>query len=374
MIMTRISNTQLFVLIMTFVIGSTTLFALGIGAGRDAWIVMLSATLVGLCFIWVYTKIPTYYPNQNFSEILHDVLGKALAKPLLLFFALYFYSQASHNFYEFGVLIQLTALPLTPLILTLYIFSFVIIYILYLGYEVLARTCEILLPYFLVFLLTIYILVLFSGQFDFTALQPVLEKGFQPILGELHTIIAFPFEETVVFLMFWHYVADQKNIWKTTLLAVVGSTILLLISLIIMISVLGPELTANAEIPLLETILVINIAEIITNLDSVAVFLMFIGGFYKTALHLWGFCLTVSWLVKGISAKWILFIFGLILPIFSIYRFPRFVDQRYIGFEMGLLTINVFGFLPVLLLIIIWIKNKKKSKKSTFPTSSKKSN
>ncbi|MFC0469653.1 GerAB/ArcD/ProY family transporter [Halalkalibacter kiskunsagensis] len=358
--MIRISNIQLFVLIMVFEVGSTTLFALGIGAKQDAWIVILLSAIVGLALVWVYTQFPKYYPNQNFSEILNDVVGKVIAIPLLLLYGLYFFGQASHNFYEFGLLIKMTALEKTPLIVILYFFIFVMIYILSLGFEVLARTCEILLPYLVGFLVIIYILTLFSGQVDFSSLRPVLGDGLQPILGELHRVIAFPFGEMVVFLMFWHYIDDQKLIRKTALLAVGIAAFLLMISLIVIVSILDSELAANVEVPLLETILTINIAEIITNLDSIAVFIMFIGGFYKTALHFWGFSLAMTWLFNVKSSKWIMGISGLLLPLFSIYRFPGFAQQRWIG-EMGLTTILIFSFLPVLLCVIMFMKQRKKS-------------
>ncbi|MFC0559443.1 GerAB/ArcD/ProY family transporter [Halalkalibacter alkalisediminis] len=357
--MVRISNTQLFMLIVAFEVGSTTLFALGIGAGRDAWIVVLLAALVGFCLLWVYTEIPKHYPDKHFSEILNDVLGKKLAAIMLFLFCLYFYSQASHNFYEFGRLIKITALPLSPLLLIWYLFILVVIYILCLGFEVLARTCEVLLPYLLFFLVTIYIFTLFSGQFDFDALRPVLGNGFQPVLESLAYTVGFPFGEMVVFLMFLHLAETKQLIRKTVFLAVGLSTVLLMISLIIMISVLGPELTANSEIPLLETILTINIAEIITNLDSIAVFIMFIGGFYKTALHFYGFSLTVTWLFKRLKLKSVMIIFGLSLPLFVHFRFPTFAHQRWYGEMSATYMIPLFAFLPVLLFIIMIMKKKK---------------
>ncbi|WP_431803148.1 GerAB/ArcD/ProY family transporter [Halobacillus andaensis] len=286
--MKRISNIQLFSLIMAFEIGSTTLFALGIGAKRDAWIVILMAFMVGVFLLWVYTQIPKYYPNQNFSEILNDTLGPIIAKPLLLLFGLYFLSQASHNFYEFGALISMIALPKAPLIVILYLFVLVIIHILLLGFEVLSRTVEIFLPYLILFLLATFLFMIFSGNFEIGNLRPILEEGWKPILSEVPRVIGFPYGEMIVFLMFWHYVRDQKYIRKAAYLALGVSTLLLFLSLIVIISVLGPELAANTEIPLLETLLSINIANIITNLDSIGVFIMFIGGFYKTALHFLG--------------------------------------------------------------------------------------
>jgi spore germination protein KB len=360
----KISSVQLFCLIMTFEIGSTTLFALGIGAKQDAWIVILLSTLIGFILLYVYTRIPKYYPNQNFGDILMDLLGKKLTIPLLFLFGLNFLSGASHNFYEFGIVIKLTALPKTPLLVILYLFIIVIVYILSLGFEVLARTAEILLPIFLIFLITTYILSLYSGLFDFSALQPVLGNGIRPVLEELYSVVGFPFGEMVLFLLFWHYLDDQQKIVKTAFIAVGLSAFLLTFTSVVMISVLGPEVTANAVIPILETILVINIGDIITNLDIIAVLLMFIGGFFKTSLHLYGFVLVLSWIFNTISQKLIMIIVGILFPIFVVYRFPGFDIQRVKGENLRVpLEIPLLSVLPILLLIIIVLKNKSTSRK-----------
>ncbi|WP_209121596.1 GerAB/ArcD/ProY family transporter [Alkalihalobacillus sp. BA299] len=361
--MIRISNIQLFVLIFIFEVGSTTLFALGIGAKQDAWIVILIAALVGLGLLWVYTEIPKYYPNQDFSEILNDVVGKKAAKLLLFLFGIYFFDVASHNFFEFGALIQMTALPQTPLIVILYIFIIVLIYLLHMGFEVLARTAELLLPYMLLFLISIFILALFSGQFDFDALRPVLGNGIKPVIQELLKVrvLSFPFGEMVVFMMFWHYVKNQQTLRKTAFLAVCLSALLLIISLIEMIAILGPELAAQSEIPLLEVILAINIAEIITNLDSIAVFIMFIGGFYKTAIHFYAYTLAMTWLFNVKEMKWILIISGLFFPLYNLYRFPGLDVKKWLGIGVTTYDIPIFSIMPILLLLIILIKKRQKS-------------
>ena len=361
--MERISTIQLFTLIVTFEIGSTTLFAQGIGAGRDAWIVILISYVIGLGLLWVFTQIPKYYPNKNFSEILNATLGVKIAKPLLLLFGLYFLSQSLHNFYEFGMLINMTALPKTPLLVILYLFIFVVIYILSLGVEVLARTAEIFLPYLLFFLISTFIVNSFSDTFELDNLLPILGDGIKPVLVEVHYVVAFPFGEMVVFLMFWHYVNKPTLIRKTTIVAVSLATILIIMNVIVMLAVLGPELAANTEIPLLETLLSINIANIITNLDSVAVFILFIGGFFKTAIHFMGFCLVITWLLNGIKPVWYITILGLLLPLLATYRFSGLDDQRWKGTEGGIYSILLFSALPILLLIIIFLKKKNASRK-----------
>src|SRR5919205_3944197 len=108
--MVYITKVQLFFLIMLFEVGSTTLFALGIGAKQDAWLVVLLASFIATGLIWVYTQFPRLCPDQNFSEILNAAVGRKLAIPLLLIYGAYFFDSASYNFYEFGALIKMTAL------------------------------------------------------------------------------------------------------------------------------------------------------------------------------------------------------------------------------------------------------------------------
>src|ERR1700719_4642873 len=86
----HISKTQLFSLIVLHEIGSTTLFARGIEAKQDAWIAILLRMLVGFIMLWVYTGIQLGYPDKNFPEILNTVLGKWVAKPLILLYAVFF--------------------------------------------------------------------------------------------------------------------------------------------------------------------------------------------------------------------------------------------------------------------------------------------
>jgi spore germination protein KB len=356
--MIHITKIQLFVLIMLFEVGSTTLFALGIGAKQDAWIVVLLASFIGLGLLWVYTEIPACYPNKNFSEILTEAIGRKLSIPLLFIYALYFLDGATFNFYEFGALIKMTALPMTPLLVILYIFMFVSVYILMLGFEVLARTGEILLPIFLIFLISIYIFTMFSGQFDISALRPILGNGIEPLLGKtLLDVVAFPFGELVVFIMFWHFVNKQELIRKTSFLAMGLSTFLIIFSLIVILSVLGPDLTAMAEIPLLETILSINIADIITNLDLLAVLIMFIGGFYKMSLHFYGCVLAITWIFKIEEPK-VIFVLGLIFPIYSNIRFENIAHHKWLGSEVNIYLIVAICLLTVLLFIVIFLKKK----------------
>ncbi|MBM7654944.1 GerAB/ArcD/ProY family transporter [Neobacillus cucumis] len=367
--MIQITKIQLFMLVMLFEVGSTTLFALGIGAKQDAWLVVLLAFLISTGLIWAYTQFPRICPEQDFSEILNEAVGRKLAIPLLFIYGAYFFDSASYNFFEFGSLIKMSALPMTPILVILYFFMLVSIYILSLGFEVLARTGEILLPVFIIFMITIFVFTMFSGQFDINEILPILGNGIKPLLGKtLFDVVFFPFGELVVFIMFWHFVNKQEGIRKITFIAVALSTFLIIFSLIIMLSILGPDLTANTEIPLLQTILSINIANFFTNLDLLAVLIMFIGGFYKMSLHFYGVVLAIIWIFKIKNIRWVILAIGLMFPIWNNLRFENMAYHRWLGFEVHPYVMAMVNLMTILLLIVIFLKKKvmilKKRRKS----------
>ncbi|HZH62436.1 MAG TPA: GerAB/ArcD/ProY family transporter [Metabacillus sp.] len=363
-IMEQITKSQLFSLMLLFEIGSTTLFALGIGAKQDAWIVVLIATFIGLGLVWVYTEVQKQYPDKNLAEILHTLLGKWLSIPLILLYALYFFSSSSFNYFEFGEIIRTTFLINTPQLVVLGVFLFTTIYMIILGFEVIARTGEILMPILLIFLVTIYFLAGFSGVLDIQELFPVLENGIKPVLKEVYPVVNFPFGESVVFLMYWHMVKKKEVVRKTALLVVCMTGVILVLSDLIMITILGPELTAKSEIPILRVLFNINIADIITNLDIMGVIIIFIGGFYKTVLNFYGAVLAVATLFKIKDKKWITIIMGIGLIVYSTTFYENISFHRWVGFEFNTPYIHsMFSSMPILILLMFWLKNKTKKLK-----------
>ena len=363
--MIRISHFQLFALIMLFEIGSTTLFALGLDAKQDAWIAILIAMLLGFGLIWVYTEIQKYYPNKNLADILVTVLGKWIGGPLVILYALEFFWIGTLNFREFGELVSMILLPTTPMIIILVSFMLITIYVLFSGYEVLARLGEIMLPIVIIFLVTTYVLTILSGRADFSRIQPVLGHGILPVLDvAFPAIVNFPFGESVVFLMYWSYVNSQEQIRKITYFAVGASGLLLVCSLIIIVTVLGVQYANNTEVPLFEVIKMINIAEVITNLDAVAAVLMFIGGFFKMSLHFYGGVLAIKTLFKIQHEKWLIIVSAIFFTWFSLTYYENLVFHRWVGLKLSISYIySIFTYFgitcPILILMIIWLQNKK---------------
>ncbi|SMC26433.1 spore germination protein KB [Clostridium acidisoli DSM 12555] len=358
--MIRLSKHQLFTLMFVFEVGSTTIFALGIDAKQDAWIVILLALLIGLGFTWIYTELQNAFPDKNYVEMIIIILGKKLGVPFVLLNLLGYFWHCARNLREFGELIIITTLPKTSIWIVSFIFVLVSIYTLLKGVEVLARASEIIMPIILLFIISVYILLYISGNVDFTRLTPVLGNGIKPVLKTLPQIVVFPFGELFVFLMYWNYANEKNIIRKTAMKTVLWSGILLCFSLIIYITVLGDKYSAIATIPLIEVIRLVNIGDIITNIDSIGVIIIFLGGFFKMSIYLNAIALSLTTLFKNINYKIILILVGACLLWFSIIFEPSYAFHQWMfPFDVHYFGIVYTNIAPLLLLMIYILKKKR---------------
>jgi len=358
--MIRLSKHQLFTLMFIFEVGSTTLFALGIKAKQDAWIVILLALLIGLIFIWIYTELQKEFPDKNYVEIVISILGNKIGALFVLLNTFGYLWHCARNLREFGELIIITSLPQVPLWFINFIFVLVSVYALLKGVEVLARVSEVVVPIIIIFMIGLYILVYASGAVKVSNLTPVLGGGIKPIIKTLPEVVVFPFGEMFVFLMYWNYANEKNTVRGTAMKAVFWSGILLCITLIMDITVLGAGYASIATIPLVETVRIVNIGNIITNIDAIGIFIIFLGGFFKMSTYLNAIVLSVTTLFKIKKYKLVLMLTSALLLWFSIAFEPSYAFHQWMfPFDVHYFGIVYTNIIPLLLLAIWKIKKKR---------------
>jgi spore germination protein KB len=360
-----ISKRQLFSLTILEQIGSTSIWALGIEAKQDAWIVILFSMLIGFIFLWLYTEIYRSFPKENIAGITTSLLGKLIGIPLAFIYALFFLFNATRNTSEFGDLIKMTFLVNTPRVVIMFVFLVTIIYMLFLRIETLARLTEIVMPIILLLIVSIYLMVIASGIVDLKQLRPSLADGIMPVLKASYpVVINFPFGEIFILMQLWQFVEPKESIRKPTFLAVCISGILLTFSLIIIISVLGVDFAASATIPLLEVIRAINIANIITNLDAIGVILIFVGGFYMATLNFFAGTIILASLFKIKDYRWLLIPLGIFILWYSNVYEPNYpYHVKFLKLQFVQQFVPLYNLIPIFLLLIIKFKNCETKKK-----------
>ncbi|CUH97272.1 putative membrane protein [Propionispora sp. 2/2-37] len=357
----QISNYQLFCLLVMHSLGSSTLFALGIRAKQDAWLVVLSGLVLGFGILWLHTEIQKNYPHNNLTEINTILFGKLLGGFITIAFAGYFTWVSILNFSEFAELIAITTLHDTPILAIQITFMLVIIYLTLQGIEVLARMSELLMPLVMFSLILIFILIIVSGNVNLKEMLPMLAKGIMPVFKEVFpTFSTFPYGEDVVFLMFYCYANEPRLIRKYAFAAIFMLGTSLVISTILIVCVLGVNLTAASTIPLIEVVKMINIGSIITNIDAIAVIVIFIGGLYKAMLFFYGAVLALSTLFK-VKKELLVIAMGIFLVWLNLTIIPNFVFHRFIGISFGNSYIHEIYtiYLPALILITTWLRKLK---------------
>lgn len=286
MVTTKFSPLQFFSLLVLFQLGTALVVNLGMEAGKDAWIAVLSGMIIGMLlylgYAFLYNTFPDKLPTQ-YSRILY---GKYVGGAIGLAYSVFYMNKASRDLMDGGLLVFASTLKETPLFVINMMMILTIVYVLHKGIEVLARTAFILL--WIVFLIGIVILllVLFSGILDFARILPVLSNGVQPVLKSVYRQnYQFPFAEIICFTMLMPFLNNQKAGVRAGLISVLLSGLILSGTVVITISVLGVEIAERSIFPLLTMVGKASIADFIQRTDILVVMVLIIGDFFKISVY-----------------------------------------------------------------------------------------
>jgi spore germination protein KB len=252
---TRISGTQLFLLLSGFLFGSTVILAPAREAVNDAWLALLLGGAGGVLLMLVYTAIALLNPSKTLVDILKEKMGKVFGNIFSVLYIWYFIHLASLVFRNFGEFICTTTFPETPMAVMIGLFTVVLIYAVNSGVEVVGRLSELLVP-IIPFSVLIVSLSLITIH-DFTAFLPILENGMTPVLKAAFSFLAFPFGETVAFLMLFPHLNKREKLKKIVIVSAVALTLLVVCIFFRDISVLGSDLKKRATfVPHLTSLLI----------------------------------------------------------------------------------------------------------------------
>ncbi|KOP70824.1 spore gernimation protein KB [Bacillus sp. FJAT-21351] len=361
----KISASQLFILMVLFELGSALLVPLAMDAKQDAWLAILLGMVFSFVLLLVYHKLYRYYPDLLPTEYIQKILGKVMGTVLAFVYILYFMYDASRVLRDFGEMLLTFAYPDTPLFIANALLILVIIYTIRQGIEVIARSGELLFIFMYILAVAGFILIVCSGLIDVTHLKPVLEEGLLPVLKVVFTqTLYFPFTEVIVFTMLLPYLNNPKKAKVTMLCATGLSGINLAITMLINISVLGVNLTARSQFPLLSTVQSIQVADFLERLDVFFMLAMVIGIFFKVSVLFYAVVIGTANLFKIKSPSRLSYPLGIVILFLSITIASNVQEHLHEGLKvvMFVLHIPLFAIIPLLLLLVAFLKNRKKQR------------
>ncbi|PGR85331.1 GerAB/ArcD/ProY family transporter [Priestia megaterium] len=361
----KISASQLFILMVLFELGTSLLLPVAMEAKQDAWLAILLGMLGSLVLFVIYYKLYSYYPDLLPTEYMQKILGKAIGSVLAFLYISYFIYDVARVLRDIGEMLLTFSYSDTPLFIANALLILVIIYTVQKGIEVVARSGELFFIFMYVLAVKGFLLIVCSGLIDFKNLQPVLEDGILPVLKVVFIqTLYFPFGEAIVFTMILPYLNNPKKAKVTMLCATGLSGINLTITMLINISVLGVDLTARSQFPLLSTVQSIQVADFLERLDVFFMLALVIGGFSKISVLFYASMIATATLFKIKSPSRLSYPIGLIVLFMSLMISRNFQEHLHegIGVEMFFLQIPFLAIIPVLLFLVAFFKNRKQQK------------
>ena len=365
MLKENISLTQLFTIMVNFLLGSAIVLGIGKEAKQDVWIAIGIATLIGIGLMYFYYSLNRLLPNKNLFEMMEYCFTRPIAIFMSFGYSTYFFFLSCRVIRDFAELIASAILPVTPIEVIVLTFMVVIAYIVYLGLEVLGRVTEIFTPYLLGLIILLAILLIVSGEIELHNVEPVLGDGLKPVVKTIFpSLISFPFGELVVFTVILSSVTEFKKSKKVSLISVLVAGGLLVLASLLMLFTLGADVMQNANFPLLSAAKRVSIGNFIERIDPIVVFIMMLGILVKSAVYLYGGLKGLEYVFR-VPYRYFVFPISMIIAIFSILtsaNFAKFLDWQ-VTLTHYLNPPIQLAIPSVIMVILIWKSKKNNLKK-----------
>ncbi len=357
----RINVRQLFALIVLFEFGTALVLPIGFVSEQSVWISILLALVGGVLLFLIYDYLYRQYPDLPLSGYIRKIFGNYIGWPVSLFYLGFFIHNDARVLRETGELLVTSALDRTPVFVINAMLMMAVIYVLYLGIEVLARTGEIYLLILIILGVLGNLFVLFSGIIEIKNLFPLFGEGWKPIVeSAFSNILMFPFGEMICFATILPYLNKIQSGRRTGLIALIFSGLILSFTHAVEISVLGANIYSRSTFPLFLTISKVNIADFLQRLDAIVILTLIINAFFKCAIKCYAAVIIAADLFHVKKPQRLVFPIGITILFSSMMTAGNWAEFSLKGDKviMGVLLPLVSVIIPVLLVTVHLIRKR----------------
>ena len=185
-----LSNPQFFILILVGTYGSGIYHIADIieEAGRTAWLVPISFLFLLFPLLLMIFIIGSVYPSKNFLQIIEEEMGFILGRLASLILIIMNLIMSAFNLSLTVGLAKTYLLNTTPVLIPIFIILLLSTLIAGSGIESIGRTALFLTPVFMAIYVLFILLALIN--FKMTDLMPFLDKGFLNIFKSSYLFIS----------------------------------------------------------------------------------------------------------------------------------------------------------------------------------------
>ncbi len=355
----KIGNSQLILLMVAFILGTSIVLVPGNQANHDAWIAIILGLIMGIFFALIFIFLSNRFKGKNLIQINDIVYGPYFGKLVSVSFLWYLFHTGSLGTNAFKYFFSATILPQTPDIVLMGLLILICSYAVKNGIEVIAR-CG--------FILVLAAIVSFLGSslflikdFQISNFFPILETPVKKLLLAAYGASIFPFAEISVFTMIIPYLNSKRNVIFPVLTALLIGGLFLIGMSIRNIGVLGPMNNIYVY-PTFAADRLINVGNLLTRLEILTVIGFLTLGLIKISTVLYITVLGSAQLLGLRTYRPLILPIGILMVIVALFNFKNTTDD--LAFAQKIYPIYAFPFvvgIPVLTLIIAMIRGLPKN-------------
>lgn len=300
---------------------STINYASGILArkvGHDMWISGIISVLTVLPFIFIIIHIGRRFSDKTIVEYSSELLGRLLGKVLGLILTLYFFLNASSSISMYIQHLTGFLLPKTPFLVVSALHVFVIIYLVWKGPEVIARTAVFAFGFSIIFFVLVFMASL--AEINIDRITPFFDSGVVPVIKSSLEGDTFVGITPLLIAMILPMVHNQKKAFSSAASGLFIGGFFFIFYFIAELMVMGPQVVAIMRIASMDFVRSIQISQYLHRFESFMVALWYWSIMIQAGIF--SYCSFKAFMqTTGIKKKspYIIIIFGLMILILTYY-------------------------------------------------------
>jgi spore germination protein KB len=331
-------------------------------AGHDAWLAALAGSFYGLLPLALAVWLARRHPGLTIFQYSETILGRLFGKLAGLAYVWFFLHWGAVMIRKYGEYLSAAFMPATPL--SVFNFSLVLLaaWAVVAGLEAIARMNEFVT--FLVATSLLGILALSVPKWELAFLQPVLAEGFGPVL-QAALIPASRQGEVITLAVLLPYLTRPHRAFASGAAAVLASGAIFTFSIVGVLAVFGPDLTATLRFTLHYYVHTINIADFLTRFEAVVMAIWVAGVFIKTTVMYYCAALGLGQVLGLAGYRPVVLPLGVIMATLSVTLFANVAElAAFLSNVWPVYSITIFTLgLPLLLLAGSYLRGRTENNK-----------
>ncbi|MCD9022643.1 GerAB/ArcD/ProY family transporter [Cohnella silvisoli] len=357
-----ISARQMTIITILFSTGSAILIIpsdMASMAKQDAWIAALVGMGFGCFIIWLFNALAIRFPRMTLVEIAEAVLGKWLGGALMLLVMIsLLISGSGAVLYFVGNFMVTQMMPETPIQAFNILYAVIVVIGVRLGLETLARSAEILFPWFILLLVLFFIVVAFKIKPE--NIQPIMENGIKPLWPPALSLISIVFLPSIVLLMVTSDVNQPKEARKALFKGSLYGGMIITVITGMATMVLGPDLAARSMYASYLLAQKISLGHFLQRIEAIVAAIWLIAIYFRITFYFYAVVQTLAHILRLKDYRPLVLPLGLILVVLSVVNYPNVAymqdwDNR---IWPALMLANGL-FFPLLLFVVSFLRKKR---------------